>query len=80
MICGKTFHLQNSGSNDRGKQLFAEYAILNHILTTETQGVKYFDFGISNENRGLYLNPGLLLHKEIFGGRSIVYDTYRLDL
>ena len=41
---------------------------------------QWFDFGTSNEDAGRYLNEGMVAHKEEFGGRSIVYDTYSLDL
>lgn len=31
---------------------------------------KYFDFGISTEQNGKYLNEGLIAQKEGFGGRT----------
>ena len=39
-----------------------------------------FDFGVSTEQRGSYLNEGLIFQKEGFGGRAICYDTYAIDL
>jgi hypothetical protein len=40
--------------------------------------ISIFDFGISTENSGFFLNEGLLFQKESFGGRAIVYETYKL--
>ena len=47
------------------------------ILETEK---KYFDFGISTEQGGRYLNEGLVFQKEGFGARAVVYDTYAIKL
>lgn len=41
---------------------------------------KYFDFGVSVEDGGRYLNEGLIFQKEGFGGRAVMYDTYELSL
>lgn len=41
---------------------------------------RYFDFGVSTEQNGLFLNSGLLFQKQGFGGRGICYDTYKLLL
>ena len=40
----------------------------------------YIDFSISNENEGSVLNAGLCAQKEDFGGRTVAYDQYVLDL
>ena len=42
--------------------------------------VAYFDFGTSNEDAGRFLNAGMVAHKEEFGGRSVIYDTYRVEV
>lgn len=42
--------------------------------------MKYFDFGISNENNGRFLNRGLIAQKEGFGARTIVHDFYELSI
>jgi len=39
---------------------------------------KWFDFGISTEDDGRFLNEGLAAYKESFGGRSVVHDFYEL--
>jgi hypothetical protein len=41
---------------------------------------EYFDFGISTEKDGYYLNNGLIQYKESFGARATVYDHYIIDI
>ena len=54
--------------------------IIFDYLLEKYRDKKYFDFGTSNENNGLYLNDNLIAQKESFGGRGITYDAYVLDL
>ncbi|MEM2995379.1 MAG: GNAT family N-acetyltransferase, partial [Candidatus Bathyarchaeia archaeon] len=42
--------------------------------------VDYFDFGISTEKEGRFLNVGLITQKEEFGARAVVYDTYEIEV
>mgnify|MGYP006969164291 CR=1 FL=1 len=58
----------------------ADYVIEMLNITKRFAGKKYFDFGISVEDGGRYLNNGLIAYKERLGGRAIVYDTYIIDL
>jgi hypothetical protein len=41
---------------------------------------KWFDFGSSTQRNSKYLNSGIADYKERFGGRTVVQDSYRLDL
>ena len=50
------------------------------ILSYQSKGFKYFDFGISTENGGRYLNTGLAFQKEGFGARTTCYDMYAINL
>lgn len=43
-------------------------------------GKRYFDFGISTENDGQYLNEQLASFKEGFGGRSVVHHKFEITL
>ena len=43
-------------------------------------GVRYFDFGISNEDQGQVLNQGLFDFKAGFGGGGVVHEFYELGL
>ena len=73
-------HAQYQGATGRGMELYASSLIYDEIINLYCRGKKYFDFGISTENNGYYLNRGLIDFKERFGARSIVYDSYELKL
>lgn len=71
-------HAQYIATSDQGKQLAALDVILDFLISEYYATKRYFDFGISTEADGRYLNAGLSEHKESFGGRAVVYDTYEL--
>ena len=73
-------HAQYQGATEKGMELYASSLIYDKIINHYCRGKKYFDFGISTENNGRYLNRGLIDFKERFGARSIVYDSYELKL
>ena len=74
-------HCQYIASTERGRQLKALTLLFDHLIKeTSLQGFRYFDFGTSNEDGGLYLNEGLVQQKCRLGGRGIVYNTYKIDL
>lgn len=73
-------HAQYQGATEKGMELYASSFIYDKIINHYCGGKKYFDFGISTENNGSYLNKGLIDFKERFGARSIVYDSYELKL
>lgn len=75
-------HLQYAACTPRGKDLYATDIIYHRLIFDlfPYPASRYFNFGISNEDAGRYLNEGMVAHKEEFGGRSIVYDIYTLDL
>ncbi|MDQ3799382.1 MAG: GNAT family N-acetyltransferase [Acidobacteriota bacterium] len=73
-------HAQYMAANAEGKQLFALDAILHELITARYSEKRYFDFGISTERQGRYLNVGLVEYKESWGGRATVYDTYEIAL
>jgi len=71
-------HTQYIAASDEGKRVFAVDFILDFLINEYYAEKKYFDFGISTENNGQYLNVGLIGHKEGFGARAIVYDFYEI--
>ena len=79
-IANGVLHLQYAAANDLGKELYAVDVIYHDIIFNLYPEARWFDFGISNENGGLYLNEGMIAHKEEFGARSMVYDMYHLPL
>lgn len=72
-------HAQYIASNDEAKEKGALMLLFNHLIKEVYKDTKYFDFGTSNENKGLFLNEGLILQKSHLGGRAIVYNTYRIS-
>jgi len=70
-------HAQYIANGPRGRELGAGDALFDHLLQT-VYGEKWFDFGISNDSRGL--NEGLMRNKEGFGARAVVHDRYVLEL
>ena len=73
-------HTQYIASIDEGKEIGASDMIFDYLLNEYYANKRYFDFGISTEDEGRYLNAGLALNKETFGGRGIAYDWYTIDL
>lgn len=72
-------HVQYVAANEEGKAVGAVDLLINHIICTYSDK-KYFDYGISTQNGGRYLNTNLINQKEGFGARGIVYDVYSVDL
>jgi hypothetical protein len=73
-------HVQYIGSSERGRETGALDAVFRHLIEDVFAEKPYFDFGISNEEQGRYLNRGLIEQKEGFGGRAVVHDFYALEL
>jgi Acetyltransferase (GNAT) domain len=71
-------HAQYIAASAEGKRLGALDRVLNFLINEYYTAKPYFDFGISTEKGGLYLNDGLLENKESFGARAVVYDCYEL--
>ncbi len=51
----------------------------NFIIEKYKDSKRYFDFNISSEENGKYLNKGLIFWKESCGARSYTVDNYVLD-
>jgi hypothetical protein len=71
-------HVQYIAANDEGKKMYAIDYIFDFLINEYYVSKKYFDFGISTEKEGRFLNVGLVRQKEEFGARAVVYDTYEL--
>ena len=72
-------HAQYSFSRAEGKRLGAPDLILDYLIGDYYADRQYFDWGISTEHDGRYLNVPLIDNKESFGARAIVHDFYELD-
>ncbi|MDE7411337.1 MAG: GNAT family N-acetyltransferase [Paramuribaculum sp.] len=75
-----TAHCQYLATTESGRKNGTLTYLLNHLITETFASRRYFDFGISNENNGLYLNTGLLHQKSWLGGRGIAYQIFELSL
>jgi len=72
-------HTQYIAADDFGKKIGAGDFLLDYLIR-KYGNKKYFSFGISTENKGLYLNEGLIAYKEGFGGRGVVHDFYEFTI
>jgi hypothetical protein len=73
-------HAQYISASEEGKRQGALDALFTWLITEVYRSKPYFDFGISTEDNGRYLNEGLIDQKEGFGGRGVVHDHYHLDI
>ena len=73
-------HLQYMANSSLGMEMGGLDIIIQYLLDQEYKNKQYFDFGISTEQQGRYLNEGLISQKEMFGGRAVCYDQYELNI
>lgn len=73
-------HAQYIASSEEGKQIGALDIIFEYLINEYYANKQWFDFGISNENEGKYLNKGLINQKEDFGARAVAHKTYEIKL
>lgn len=73
-------HMQYLASSIDGRTVGALDLVIDHVLKMQISDCTIFDFGISNEKNGRYLNEGLIAQKEGFGARGIAHDFYELIL
>lgn len=73
-------HSQYIATNNRGRDIHALDYLFSIVIPNSLRDHSFFDFGISTEKHGSYLNEGLIYQKEGFGGRGICYDWYEWDL
>lgn len=71
-------HSQYIAASDEGKRCGALDLLFNTLINDIYADKPYFDFGISTESGGSWLNEGLIFQKEGFGARSVVYDVYEM--
>jgi hypothetical protein len=72
--------MQYSATTEEGRRTSALDYLYEVLINERFAGKGFFDFGISVEDGGRYLNSGLIAYKERLGGRAVVYDTYIIDL
>jgi len=74
-------HVQYSASSKKGYELSGLDYLYNYCINEScVQGKRFFDFGISTEEQGRFLNEGLYEFKKEFGAGSVIHECYELDL
>lgn len=76
----RVVHSQYIAASEQGKQLHVLDLLFQTVIRESLVTHPYFDFGISTEKHGTWLNEALIYQKEGFGGRGICYDWYEYDL
>ena len=81
----RVVHAQYIAASPIGRK-YGALDLLFSTLFEELQGLpftvrpRFFDFGTSMEGEGTVINEGLVAQKESFGGHTICYDKYIVQL
>ena len=73
-------HAQYISTTEEGRRVGVMDYLYTYLIKERFANLEYFDFGISTEDGGQFLNEGLIANKERYGGRAVVYDTYEIEL
>jgi hypothetical protein len=76
----RVHHAQYIAANAAGQDAAALDLVFEHCIEVATREVRYFDFGISTEEDGRLLNPGLYRFKTEFGGGGVIYEHFELNM
>jgi hypothetical protein len=80
-ITARVVHAQYTASSKMGEDVCALDGVFEHCIEKAgVSGARYFDFGISNEKEGQYLNATLYEYKAEFGAGGVVHEFYELNL
>lgn len=77
---GIVAHAQYIATTPKGRELNLLTPLFDFLIHQQYSGRRYFDFGISNEDHGRYLNRGLLRQKYSYGATGVAYERYYLEL
>lgn len=75
---GTVAHAQYIATTPQARELNLLTRLFHHLISDVFADHRYFDFGISTEDNGNYLNTGLLRQKFSYGGTGVTYDRYSL--
>ena len=79
-ITDTVVHSQYLINSTEGRQIRMMDFLITYLVDKYAEKYTWFDFGISSENGGRFLNEGLIQQKEGFGASTICYDTYSLKI
>lgn len=77
-IYDNVVHTQYMAANNTAREIGALDLTISTVIETYKNSKKWLDFGISTEDGGHYLNEGLISQKEGFGGRTNIYQTWKI--
>ncbi len=72
-------HTQYLVADEKAREIGALDLLIKTLMDEFAKSKKYFDFGISTEDSGKFLNHGLISQKEGFGGRSVSHQFFLLN-
>ena len=73
-------HTQYMAADDEARTIGALDLAVATVIEKYKDSKKWLDFGISTEHGKIYLNEGLCSQKEGFGGRTGVYEIWKMIL
>lgn len=79
-VSDRVARAQYIASSAEGRKTGAVDVVIDHLIHEAFPDKRYIDLGTSDENGGLWVNSGLMEHKEGFGARSVSLDQYLIDL
>jgi hypothetical protein len=76
----RSVHVQYIAANQIGYEVSALDFLFEHLIERSvSEGMRYFNFGVSTENHGYHLNTGLYKFKSEFGASGLVHEFYELN-
>ena len=79
-IYDNVVHTQYMAADETARKIGGLDLLIKTVMDKFSPDKAYFDFGISSENNGQFLNEGLIAQKESFGGRTTIYQTWEINL
>ena len=79
-IYDNVVHTQYMAANETAREIGALDLTVATVIETYKTSKEWLDFGISTEDNGRYLNEGLIAQKEGFGGRTNIYQTWKIEV
>jgi len=77
-VYDRVIHTQYLCANETAREIGALDAVIAEVIAQYKESHRWLDFGISSEDGGSRLNEGLISQKEGFGGRTNIYQTWRI--
>lgn len=77
-IYDNALHTQYLGASELAREIGALDLTIATVIENYKDSKKWLDFGISTEDAGHFLNEGLISQKEGFGGRTNIYQTWKI--